>query len=63
MFNQAKNENCCKTNFMSYFKTLKAIYSKVIFCDLITFHSKPFNYKIQLYLIFSKNKQRISCKS
>ena len=28
---------------MTHLKTLNAIYSKAVFCHLVTFHSKPFN--------------------
>ena len=31
-----------KPDFMTHFKTLNAINSKVLFCDLVTFRSKPF---------------------
>ena len=39
----SKNENRSETDFMTHFKTLNAIYSKVVFCDLVTFRSKPFS--------------------
>ena len=44
-----KSKIALNPDFMTHFKTLNAIYSKVLFCDLVTFCFKPFN----LGLLFS----------
>ena len=38
-----KTKIAVKPDFMTHLKTLNAIYSKAVFCDLVTFRSKPFN--------------------
>ena len=40
MLNQVKNKIFVKPAFMTHFKNSNAIYSKVVFCDLVNFRSK-----------------------